>query len=327
MNTRALGRVIGALLATAIVAVTGVAQQPTQHVMTDGTTVTFPPLTITGTTVAADVSYDASRGVYRYAYTVAAPATNRAAIDAVRIDVAGRIARPQSDPALAENVRRLGAYQPATAIPVGITVPDPSFWRGGVGKGSSVFVSTSREGGGILPGTSFTFVVESKLPPGERAVEISPSIASWFAVVDAMPASDEEFEEPPDEKTYYVKTTTIGPSDPDESTLFNGGGQSPAEVNPFLRYFAPTESRTKLSAGTASYTVVVKFGPTTKPETFTATMNGVDVRPRFQPVPGAVNAVKFDLQPGSNKLQLSIDGVTSSGRTARDTDTLTLLVQ
>lgn len=303
-----------------------IAAQPTQHVLSDGTPVSFPPLTITGTQIAADTTYDTARGVYRYTYTVTAPTTNQAPINGIKIDVSGRIARSQTDPALQENVRRLGELQPpATAIPVGITVTDPGVWRGGVGKGSNLFVATPKEGAGILPGTTFRFVVESKLPPGERTVEIMPSGDSWWAIVDALPEG-EEFEDPPDESVYVIKTTTIGPSDPDESTLFNGGGQSPAEVNPFLRYVAPTDSRTKLPAGTSTYTLVVKFGTTTMPETFTATFNGVDVRSRFQPVPGAVNAVKFDLQPGSNKVQLSIEGVTSSARTARDTDSLTLLV-
>jgi hypothetical protein len=312
------------LLGVALTVTTGA--QPTQHVMTDGTAVSFPPLTISGSQLAVDVTYDNARRVYRYAYTVTAPLTNQAAIDGIHIDVSGRIVRPQTDTVLQEDVRRMGQLQPATAIPVGITVQNPSLWRGGVGKGSNLYVATPNEGAGILPGTTFRFVVESKLPPGERKAEIRPSIDSWFDVMDTMPATDEEFEEPPDERKYYVKTTTIGPSDPDESTLFNGGGQSPAEVNPFLRYFAPTDTRTKLAAGASSYTLVVKFGTTTRPETFTATLNGVDVKARFQPMPGGVNAVKFNLAPGTNKVQLSIEGVTSSGRTARDTDTLTLLV-
>lgn len=299
--------------------------QPKQHILSDGTPVSFPPLTITGTEIATDVTYDVARGVYRYTYTITAPASNQAPINGIEIDASGRIPRPQSDPALQENVRRLGMSQPATAIPVGITVADPGLWRGGVGRGSNLYVATPKEGAGILPGTTFRFIVESKLPPGERTVEITPSGDAWWAVLDALPEG-EEFEDPPDESAYAIKTTTVAPFDLDESTLFAGGGQSPAEVNPFLRYAAPTESRTKLPAGTSSYMVIVRFGPTTIPETFTAVLNGIDVRSRFRPFAGAVNAVKFDLQPGSNKLQLSIEGTTSSGRTARDTDTLTLLV-
>jgi len=285
--------------------------------------VELPPLTITGSTLDVNVTYDPSRQVYRYQYTVKAPTTNKAPIRAVQIDVSGRTPRPQTDPALQENITRIAQDQPATTIPVGITVP--SGWRGGVGQGGDAFFSASPSAVALAGSTVGGFVIESKLPPGVRTLEIKPSIALWRSVLAPLP--DGELDPPADQRMYHVKATTVAPSDPDLSQLFNGGGQSPAEVNPFLRYVAPTETRTKLPGGTASTWVVVAFGTTTDPASFTATFNGIDVRSRFTPVPGALHAVQFGLQPGSNKLQLSIEGVTSSGRTARDTDTLTFLVQ
>jgi len=307
------------------------AQAPTKHTVypiAGGATfeVELPSLALTGSTLDTSVTYDPARQVYRYAYTINAASTNHAAIRAVQIDISGRIARPQIDPALAENITRIGSDQPGTTIPVGITVPTTaSFWSGGVGAGGRAFFSTNRDGAGVLPGSSLTgFVIESKLPPGVRNVELRPSTDVWRSILRTHPEG--ELDPPADSRDYSLKTTTIGPSDPDLSQLFNGGGQSPAEVNPFLRYVTPTETRTKLPVGTTSVWVVVAYGTTTDPATFTATFNGADVRARFTPVPGALQPVQFDLQPGSNKLQLSIEGKTSSGRTARDADTLTFLV-
>lgn len=180
----------------------------------------------------------------------------------------------------------------------------------------------------VMPGGSASgFVIESKLPPNVRNVVLHPSTAPSVQIWDTLPDDGTEFEDPPDPREFQVRTTTIGPSDPDESAYFHGGGQSPANVNPFLHYLAPTDTRTKLPSGTAYFDVVVNFGATTNPQTFTATLNGADVRASFAPAPGASNVVRIPLQPGSNKLQLSIAGVTPSGRTATDTDTLTFLVQ
>jgi len=313
-------------LALTVVLTAGtVLAQGTKHRLTaDGSEVTLPPLTISGTTLDVNVTYDPARQVYRYEYTVNAPTSNQAAVVAVQIDISGRIARPQIDPALHENITRLGQDQPATTIPVGISLPAVPFWRGGVGAGGRAFFSGYRPG--VLPGSSVSgFVIESKLPPGVRTMEMSPSIALWRSILAPLPEG--ELDPPADDRIYDVKTTTIAPSDPDLTQLFNGGGQSPAEVNPFLRYVTPTDTRTKLAAGTTSVWVVVAYGTTTDPATFTATFNGADVRSRFTPVPGALQPVQFILQPGSNKLQLSIEGKTSSGRAARDTDTLTFIVQ
>lgn len=314
-----------------VVAANGNAQESTKHTVypiAGGAPfeIALPRLTLTGSTLTTNVTYDSARQVYRYEYTINAAPSNSTSIRGVKIDISGRVARPQSDPSLNENVTRLEPIQSATTIPVGITVPTTaSGWRGDVSAGGRVFFSTYRDGAGVLPGSTLGgFVIESKLPPGVREAELTPSTEVWRTILRTHPEG--ELDPPADSRDSSVKITTVGPSDPDLSQLFNGGGQSPAEVNPFLRYVTPTATRTRLAAGTASIWVVVAFGTTTNPATFTATLNGVDIGSRFTPVPGALQAVQIQLLPGSNKLQLSIEGMTSSGRTARDTDTLTFLV-
>src|SRR5206468_8655316 len=114
------------------------------------------------------ISYDASRGVYRYTYTINAPVSNLAPIDGVKIDISGTTARTQTDPSLQENVTRHPARQAATTIPVGLTVPDPA-WTADVTSGGNAFFHPRKSAYIVQAGSSKSgFVVESKLPPGVR---------------------------------------------------------------------------------------------------------------------------------------------------------------
>jgi len=290
----------------------------------------LPSLSIEGSTIEGTVTYDSARGVYRYEYAIRAAQSNKAPMIGFQIDISGRVSRPQLDPDLQNNVTRAESsgkqLQPNTTIPVGIVVPDPASTRAGVGQPGWVYFGSRRGVWDVLAGQSKGgFVLESKQPPGIRSAWLRPSELRWVEITMSSPA-DVEFD-PDSAGVYEVKTTTVGPSDPDEAALFLGGGQSPANVNPFLRYTAPTDSRTKLPAGTVSYVVNVFYGTTIDPATFVATLNGVDVRARFHPRPGTAELVQIELQPGSTKLQISVEGRTSSGRNARDTDTLTFLVE
>ncbi len=312
-------------VATLLLAAASTAQVPAENPRV----IALPPLTITGTTLQANVTYDPARRVYRYEYTLSVPATAAAPVKSFFIDISGRVARAQTDTDLQNNyyVRFPGRQiQPNTTIPVGIVLADPATTSAGLTVLGNVFFAF--EESTIPPGGSRGgFVLESKFPPAERKVEIRPDDSGWYTIVDGYQDSTEDIVfEPKDAGKFDIRTTTIAPSDPDLSNLFNGGGQSPAEVNPFLRYVTPTDTRTSLPAGATSAWVTVVYGDTTDAATFTATFNGVDVRSRFHPAPGAIESVKFDLAPGTSKVQLSIQGRTSSGRMARDTDTLTFLV-
>lgn len=100
---------------------------------------------------------------------------------------------------------------------------------------------------------------------------------------------------------------------------FDGGGQRPRDVNRFLTYVRPASSSVDLPAGTTSYAVNIYYGAAILPWTFAATLNGLDVAPRFHPEPNTSEVVTLDLQTGSNVLKLSIDGTLGS-RTATDSD-------
>jgi len=122
-----------------------------------------------------------------------------------------------------------------------------------------------------------------------------------------------------------VHGQTVGPVPPEELKLINGKGQS-AAVNAFLAYSNLTATRTTLPATAKGFDLAVKYGNTTLPSTFSATLNGVDVTASFRPNPGAFDVVRIPLVKGTNKLLLSIEGLKPSGAQSRDTDSLTFIV-
>ena len=111
----------------------------------------------------------------------------------------------------------------------------------------------------------------------------------------------------------------------DPSGGFDGGGQRPRDVNKFLTYGAPTESRVDLPAGTTSYSILVFYGSTTIPSSFSAELNRTDITYLFNPTPGGVDNVEIPLVSGLNVLKLLIEGNLPK-RTARDTDRLVFIV-
>lgn len=293
--------------------------------------VSLPPLSIAGSRVDWNVSYDANRGVYRYEYAVIAAATNKAPIDGLSIDVSGHVARPQDDPALQGNATPMVplSVQPASTLPVKLTAPmSYGDMSGDLSvSGQAAFVPHHWS---IRPGQTVRgLAIESRFPPGLRKATLSPSDEPWDAVVDqyrpAMRAGQWIEFSPNSSTDFDVKVDVVAPSDPVESDFYSGGGQQPAEVNKFLRYVSPKDSRIKVAAGTSEYVLIVFYGPAIVPSTFTATLAGSDVTSMFKPVPGSAQAVRIPLGPGTTKLQLSVEGVKADGHRATDTDTFTFL--
>ncbi|HYK03766.1 MAG TPA: hypothetical protein VE974_18560 [Thermoanaerobaculia bacterium] len=139
-------------LCLAVLIAVGAEGQSKKHVLSNGTVVEFGPLTITGSTVEATVTYDAARSVYRYAYTIHAPS---APIESVHIDVSGRIGRPQRDASLQENITRIRT----------------SGWGAGVTPGSHLRFSFS---GARLRGHTFLFVGRTSFVGGVTASLFAP---------------------------------------------------------------------------------------------------------------------------------------------------------
>lgn len=296
--------------------------------------VDLPSLSIDGSYVESQVSYDEERGVYTYSYAVFAAESNQSNITGFAVDISGKEARPQIDVDLRNNIDRdeiaggMGQLQPDTTLPIGILLDDPSDLAR-ANAASLVAFSFFESSSEVAPGDSRSgYRIESKFPPAWRPVEIYPSGDRWDAILRQYDKGDELiFKNDYSYLTFRVHDKVLAPYDLDVASLYLGGGQSPREVNPFLQYESPVESRNSLAAGTTEYTVTLLYGATTKPETFTAELNGVDVTSLFRPTPGVVDIVPIPLDSGTSKLKLSIKGETSSGRVATDTDTLTFIVE
>ncbi len=111
------------------------------------------------------------------------------------------------------------------------------------------------------------------------------------------------------------------------SAAYAGGGQR-ADVNAFLVYGQPTQSRTQLPAGTSAFELSILYGATTATASFSAVLNGVDISSVFNPSPDTMETVSISgLQAGRNTLVLKLDGLRSDGRTATDRDRLVFIVE
>ncbi len=120
-----------------------------------------------------------------------------------------------------------------------------------------------------------------------------------------------------------VQVAYVGSS---EIPVFDGKGQRPTDVNKFLQYFNPTQTRIELPAGTQSFNLSIIYGNTIKRETFGSVLNGTDITSQFDPLHGKMEIVKIPLSQGSNTLVLSVKGLKADGREGEDTDRLTFIV-
>jgi hypothetical protein len=110
------------------------------------------------------------------------------------------------------------------------------------------------------------------------------------------------------------------------SGAFDGRGQRPSDVNKFLSYANPLTPRVQLQAGERTFPLMIFYGAAIQPQTFRATLNGMDITAQFHPAPGGTELINLSLASGSNSLALSVEGTTASGRVATDTDRLVFLV-
>ena len=108
---------------------------------------------------------------------------------------------------------------------------------------------------------------------------------------------------------------------------FPGGNDKGDETKSFLTYAHPITAETRLRAGQIRFPLLIFYGSGILPETLRAALNGADVTKLFTPTPRGHQVVLLKLRAGENTLTLSVQGRTSRGETASDTDRLTFIVR
>jgi VCBS repeat-containing protein len=110
-----------------------------------------------------------------------------------------------------------------------------------------------------------------------------------------------------------------------QATIGMPGGGQREDVDDFLAYASPVDTRTDLPAGTTSFNVTIIYGPTINAATFQATLNKSPF-PGFHPAANRSETVTIPLTSGHNTLDLEVEGLRSDGRTATDRDKLVFIV-
>ena len=262
-----------------------------------------------------------SNGLFEYRYVVqngtsSTGAVLRFALD-VRSDGGSGVALPNG----VGGGRILGRFNAPRVCSIGLS--PPLRWLAGIVKNGFVSFTTDGRDPSDPRGMSYDF---EQMAPGKTSPSLvvtsedPPGIRDFFVEPEWEPALGTKYEL---EEDTYLKGQTIGPLPiaEGEPAWFRGGSNNPAVVDRFLAFRAPTEKTTTLTAGQKAI-VIIKFGPTTLPGTFSATWNGVDVTSQFAVKPGSFAAVQLEPKSGKNILAMSINGTKSGGQRATDSDKL-----
>ncbi len=181
----------------------------------------MPVPVFTNVSVVCGVTFDPVSGFYTYSYTVANPSANTGEIDYIGID----ITRPKDSLALPTSGLNIpygritktfdqeaqDLDKSVIVVPVGITVPAGTAWRGFVGSVAGVFPHPY-----ILPGqTQSGMAIYSPGLPSIRVVELRPFWLYEGIVTDETSAASTQTEE-----SLILRVKTLGPWAP---PMGNGG--------------------------------------------------------------------------------------------------------
>ena len=107
---------------------------------------------------------------------------------------------------------------------------------------------------------------------------------------------------------------------------FKGKRDKPNTGDAFLSYANPASAETRLHAGPTAFPLLIFYGGSIRPVTFTAMLNDTNISSWFSPQPGKSQKVFLPLRRGSNILVLSVDGTTAADQAVRVTDRLVFWV-
>ena len=263
--------------------------------------------------ITATVSYDAPAGAWRYVYDVA------------------------NLPGAEQDIRRLDL---AFSLPAASFTAPEGWWGAFFDEEASIpgvtwMASSPRAVGPtrlpsaaqIPPGRSLRFEITSAYPPGPAR-----SYVQGFAPVPWLPSGWSERTVVPHDSTNAQRGWTVGPAR--WTQVVTDGNRRPA-VDGFLGFMNLLETGSVLPSPTPIALKLSVAGETVFAETFSATLNGVDVTAAFHPGPADGASLVAYLEVGSsplaagkNVLITRVEGlVPGTDRRATDTDRMVFEVQ
>ena len=108
---------------------------------------------------------------------------------------------------------------------------------------------------------------------------------------------------------------------------FKGKSHKANSADAFISYANLTGAETRLPEGQTTFPLLIFYGNSIRPVTFTAMLNDTNISSWFTPDPGKSQTVFVPLRRGSNTLMLSVGGTTVAGEEATDTDRLVFSVR
>lgn len=270
--------------------------------------------------VATNVTYDSTAGLYTYSYTLtnAGTSVQPAWLFALQLNgTATNSAAPNGWSSMVHDDQPLISW---AATDVG-TLPSDYVDTGNIPPSPFVIAPGAVQSG---------FQLVSPDPPGTVSFFAQGDTLLTQVAEDTGDLPQEGQEVPPLTADSFTGST-VGPVALDASQVFFGG-RRPA-VDTFLVFLNLASGDTK----TAPVGVVIQFGingETVDPTTFSATLNGTDVTKLFAPGPNA-NQMTAIFSPGTtplvtgkNVLITSVSGIVpGTTRTANDVDRVTFTVQ
>jgi len=286
-------------------------------------------------TVNSSALYNYESDEYKYTYIISNSFPNTGAIDIIILDISAKKYEASKAP---EGISHDYYVSRPSAPPIlSISrVTSPEGWK--VDRGARAllvwdvatlgFDPKTRDpygGSPLLPGSSFTFSLVSRNPPGIRVMDLEPE---WDSTDPrTRVGNDRQIEQikkvvgPVDASTYKVGIRNA----------FPGNSKSSAEVQRFLSYLDPISSEAEIVSAndSAAIKIVVVYGPTIIPATFVATIDSENIEKYFHPCACCVEPVEFNIKRknSTNYVRLSIEGTTKAGLVARDTDNLVFRIK
>lgn len=257
-----------------------------------------------------NVEVTQEKGLYKYVYTVINPTENLGTINNLMIDLSCDLEFPDADiPVNDERPGYIGDLSPdGTHVPVEVFAGYGTSNTYGVTKNNYALWGVY-----LPPGNQVTNIyILSPAPPGERTYIIEPYMDNsepW----DYSTVSEDDPTIPWIDD-FTVSGNVIGPAcslDKPGYERYQGTGEEPFNINGLLSYVTPEHDPVNITSEHETVKFHIYYSESIQKKSFSAKLNGIDIRNRFNPVPGTNEIVELSGPwKEMNRIILSVKGLT-----------------